>query len=93
MQCIWTPSVSTARRGKGDQLGKPGSLRHLTYLLVVCLGAQVDQIGCDAGQESLAVRAAGTLVRLDKVLVQFVNGRLKVPSVDLGTRAERPESH
>lgn len=58
-------------------------LGHLPQaLLVMCLGANVDQIRCDTSQTSLAVRAAGSLFRFYEILVQLVHGALECMSVD-----------
>lgn len=58
-------------------------LGHLPQaLFVMCLGANVDQIRCDTGQTSLAVRTAGSLFRLCKILVQLVHGALECMSID-----------
>lgn len=61
----------------GDVLG------HLPQaLLIMCLRTDVDQIRCDAGQTTLAVRAARSLLSFDKILVQFVHGALESVSID-----------
>lgn len=46
------------------------------------LGADVDQIRGDARKASLAVRAAGALFRLDKILVQFVHRTFESVSIN-----------
>lgn len=55
----------------------------MLHLLVVRFRAQVDQVGRDAGQETLAVSATRAMICLYKVFVQFVDRRLKGLSVEL----------
>lgn len=55
----------------------------LAHLFIVGFGTQVNQVGRKTGQESLAVRAAGTFVSLGKVFVQFSDGRFEGLSINL----------
>lgn len=55
----------------------------MAYLLVVRLGTQINQIGCDAGEESFAISATSALFRLHEILVQFVDGRFEGLAIDL----------
>lgn len=48
----------------------------------MCFRAYVDQVRRDAGQTTLAVGTAGTLLRFGKVFVQFVHGALECVSIN-----------
>lgn len=56
------------------------------------LRAHVHQIGGDAGQTALAVRAAAALLRFGKVLVQATDRRLEDMPFDLDCNQYRVES-
>lgn len=82
-RCTWTLSVSTERKGTFVNFSFICITRDRLYLLVVRFRAQVDQVGRDTGQETLAISTARAMVCLHKIFVQLVNGRLEGLSVDL----------